>query len=272
MNHAWMRMFLAAAFAAVCTMGPAQAWSHYGVAWGTNVTVSWSIATGTTVDLTTPELDGSFLDTGGATRTTPGVVSATTLHAQANTAITQAFSAWHTALNTAGANVTFSQVTESGTLDFNSSSENPGTNVGQIRIWAYNFQGNAAGQQGYAFFPNSDQIGGDIFLDTSVAWTADSLYSVFLHELGHALGLGHSAVGGAIMNTPPPGLTLGDPVNADDAAGIADLYGGDYSDLDAGGSVMGAFAGSGSPEPSTVVFCIAAILTLVVIEWRRQHA
>lgn len=249
-----------------------QAYSHYGVAWGTNTTVTWSIATGTTIDLSTPELDGSFLDDGTpATRTTSNVTAVTGLTAQASTAITSAFNAWQTALTTAGANVTFQEVTESGTLAFNSPSESAGSNVGQIRIWAYDFAGNAAGQKGFAFIPNADEIGGDIFIDANEVWTDNSFYSVFLHELGHAIGLAHSSVGGAVMTTPPPGLTLGDAVTADDVAGVTDLYGGSYSDMDAGGSVVGAYAGAGSPEPSTIFLGMMGVLCMALMIRRSLH-
>lgn len=268
---------LALALALMLTSSSAKAWSHYGVAWGTNTTVTWSIATGTTIDLTTQELDGSFLDDGNVTtRTTSGITQVTTLNAGVTTAINNAFSAWSTALTSAGANVTFTQVTESGNLAFNSASENPGTNVGLIRIWAYDFQGNAAPASGFAFIPNQDEIGGDIFIDAAdfVTYNADNFYTIFLHELGHALGLGHSGVGGAIMESNPGVVALGSAVNADDSAGIADLYSGAYSDLDAGSGptpVIGGFAGPGTPEPATWVLGFMAAACAMVM-WLRSRA
>ena len=53
-------------------------------------------------------------------------------------------------------------------------------------------------------------------------WTAVDLYSVVLHEVGHALGLGHSDVPGAVMY---PYYRQASGLTADDVAGIQALYG-----------------------------------------------
>ena len=55
--------------------------------------------------------------------------------------------------------------------------------------------------------PNPEPIAGDLHFDDAEEWVAGpdltvrsvDLYSVTLHELGHALGLGHSDVPGAVM-------------------------------------------------------------------------
>jgi len=77
------------------------------------------------------------------------------------------------------------------------------------------------GYNGYASYPVAyGTSGGDVMLNTS--WgTFAYLYSLVLHETGHALGLDHSALYGAVMFTTAGqnGLT------PDDIAGIQAIYG-----------------------------------------------
>ena len=73
--------------------------------------------------------------------------------------------------------------------------------------------------------PNTEPVAGDMHLDADEAWgtgTGIDLYSVVLHETGHALGLGHSDNPGAVMY-PYYRVTSG--LAADDIAGIRALYG-----------------------------------------------
>ena len=80
----------------------------------------------------------------------------------------------------------------------------------------------------HTFFPappNSEPIAGDMHLNTDEAWSVGSgvdLFSVALHEAGHALGLGHSDRPGAVMY---PYYHLASGLTADDIAGIQALYG-----------------------------------------------
>ncbi|MFB3777987.1 MAG: matrixin family metalloprotease [Bryobacteraceae bacterium] len=69
---------------------------------------------------------------------------------------------------------------------------------GQGRVLAHTF---------YPSPPNPEPIAGDMHLDDDEEWVAGpdvsvrsvDLFSVTLHELGHALGLGHSDIPGAVM-------------------------------------------------------------------------
>jgi hypothetical protein len=73
--------------------------------------------------------------------------------------------------------------------------------------------------------PNSETIAGDLHLDADEAWRSGAnvdLYSVVLHEAGHALGLGHSDRPGAVMY---PYYKLSTGLTDDDIAGIRALYG-----------------------------------------------
>ena len=73
--------------------------------------------------------------------------------------------------------------------------------------------------------PNPEPIAGDMHLDADEAWRSGAnvdLYSVALHEAGHALGLGHSDRPGAVMY---PYYKLSTGLTDDDIAGIRALYG-----------------------------------------------
>ena len=73
--------------------------------------------------------------------------------------------------------------------------------------------------------PNPEPIAGDMHLDADEPWHSGAnvdLYSVALHEAGHALGLGHSDRPGAVMY---PYYKLSTGLTDDDIAGIRALYG-----------------------------------------------
>jgi len=92
---------------------------------------------------------------------------------------------------------------------------------------AYPFDG-PGGVLAHTFYPapiNGEPVAGDMHFDADESWhagTAVDLFSVALHETGHALGLGHSSNPGAVMY---PYYRMQTGLTSDDIAGIQALYG-----------------------------------------------
>jgi hypothetical protein len=114
-----------------------------------------------------------------------------------------------------------------------------GGHLGDIRIGAMVFDG-AFGVLAHNFQPGTEAIfgaggtiAGDSHYDSDEIWSDDAadtnadpdfdLFTVLLHEFGHALGLGHSAVVGSIMEPFYGGARR--TLHADDIAGIRFIYG-----------------------------------------------
>jgi len=103
----------------------------------------------------------------------------------------------------------------------------------QIEIWAaarehgdgFPFDGRS-GVLAHTFYPppNAETIAGDLHLDLDEPWNLGAdvdLFSVVLHELGHALGLGHNDDPGSVMYPYYRRLT---GLTAADRAEIRKLY------------------------------------------------
>lgn len=92
---------------------------------------------------------------------------------------------------------------------------------------AYPFDG-PGGMLAHTFYPappNSEPVAGDMHLDADEHWNVGvsvDLFTVVLHEAGHALGLGHSDEPTAVMY---PYYRQAYGLTSDDIAGIQALYG-----------------------------------------------
>lgn len=111
-----------------------------------------------------------------------------------------------------------------------------GGHLGDIRIAAWNITGLTV--LAHAFAPATEAnigpggtIGGDVHIDTENTWLDNpnatgsqlDLFTVVLHELGHSLGLGHSADTTSVMFATYQGGRRN--LSADDIAGIRAIYG-----------------------------------------------
>ena len=94
---------------------------------------------------------------------------------------------------------------------------------GDIRLGA-----SSIGSTGTGFFPSTIiTTGGDVTLSTNYPYNIGSvydLYSILLHESGHALGLEHSLDATAVMSGSIAGRVAND-LSPDDIAGIQAIYG-----------------------------------------------
>jgi hypothetical protein len=113
----------------------------------------------------------------------------------------------------------------------------PGTKAGQARsidiLFATGAHGDAfpftsVAALAHTFYPappNAEPVAGNMHFNDAETWGVGNsidLFSVALHEAGHALGLGHSDVPGAVMY---PYYRISAGLTADDIAAVQLLYG-----------------------------------------------
>jgi hypothetical protein len=127
------------------------------------------------------------------------------------------------------ANVNFTRIGDSGApLGFGLFQQGDST-MGDIRISGLPSSVIGGGTLGYTLLPppiNGGSEAGDVIMNTSQPWQINADYdllTVAIHELGHALGMDHSAISTADMYAVYNGGKQS--LTADDIAGIDSIYG-----------------------------------------------
>jgi hypothetical protein len=136
--------------------------------------------------------------------------------------ILRAAQSWATATN-----INFGIVSDNGTPIGQGAYQQGDPGMGDIRIGGYAY---SPSYLATCFMPppaNNYSIAGDIQFNTSVGWNIGRTYDLFTvaaHEMGHALGLNHSADSTAVMYPSYGGVKS--TLRSDDIAGIEANYSG----------------------------------------------
>ncbi|WP_165243735.1 matrixin family metalloprotease [Paludisphaera soli] len=139
---------------------------------------------------------------------------------------------WQREINAAAAvwqavaNVNLVQVSDNGTGIGAPGNQQGDSRFGDIRISAIPL---SFGTLGAAYSPpqiNGGTLAGDIVFNSTTSWMVDAHYdlmTVAIHEFGHALGMGHSDIGRAVMYSYY--TTVKQTLHTDDVDGIRSVYG-----------------------------------------------
>jgi hypothetical protein len=122
-------------------------------------------------------------------------------------------------------NINFTVVADNGAPEGSGPDEQGYSGFGDIRIGGYNFNSSTLALTSAPPPENNFSIAGDMAFNTGQSFHIGSTYDLFtvaMHEFGHALGLGESSVGSAVMYGTYVGRKLG--LASDDIAGIRSLY------------------------------------------------
>jgi hypothetical protein len=128
------------------------------------------------------------------------------------------------------ANINMVQVSDSGAPFGTSGNQQGDSRFGDIRIGGTPLSSGLA----LTFLPppyNGGTLAGDIVMNTSTAWHVNSDYdieTVAIHEIGHALGMSHSAISTAVMYANYTGMKQS--LSTDDIQGIDSIYGAEPAD------------------------------------------
>jgi hypothetical protein len=122
-------------------------------------------------------------------------------------------------------NINFALVSDNGATLGQGSYQQGDPNMGDIRIGGYNFGNNYLAVGDMPPSANNYSIAGDIFFNTGQSFNVGStydLYSVAVHEIGHALGMDHSSTSAAVMYPTYTNVKTG--LGSDDVSGIRTIY------------------------------------------------
>lgn len=186
------------------TLGTGESWITAGAPYvDPNVTITYSFHS---------SLDGDPLT---------GVTTA-----EVKAAVAEALALWS---SEADGNLVFVEVADSGPAPDDSTNYDP-TGLPVMRFGAHYIDGDGAGVLAHAFYPAANSgLAGDTHFDTGQTWDINLLLETTVHEVGHALGLGHTSNSGimepVIQNRYTSGLGSAYLLQ-DDIDGIRALYAG----------------------------------------------
>jgi len=129
------------------------------------------------------------------------------------TELESAFNLWSSV-----ANITFKMESDGGE-DFGAAS------TPNIRIGGHAFDG-VSGILGHAYYPEGLAVSGDMHFDIAETWgigSGNDIFSIAVHEIGHAIGMAHSAETQAVMYSAFGGVISG--LHADDISTVQRIYG-----------------------------------------------
>jgi hypothetical protein len=156
-------------------------------------------------------------------------------------------------------NLNFSVIADSGAAEGSGNYQQGDPTLGDIRISGYNFGTSALGMATMPPPANNYSIAGDVSFNTgqtfNINGAAYDLYTVAVHEIGHALGLYHSGTASAAMFTSYNGVKS--KLASDDISGIRNIYsnnaarsydvfGGTITSFSAAANLTGLIDGNGS--------------------------
>ena len=125
-------------------------------------------------------------------------------------------------------NLNFAVVADSGGASGSGAYQQGDPGFGDLRVGGFGFN---TGVLALGYMPpevNNYSVAGDLLFNTAQVFNVNGLdydlYTVALHEIGHALGLDHSEHTSARMYSTYEGVETG--LSADDVAGIRAIYGG----------------------------------------------
>jgi hypothetical protein len=130
------------------------------------------------------------------------------------------------------ANINFAVVNDNGAASGSGLYQQGDPGFGDIRVGGYNFGNTALASAYQPPAANNYSIAGDIVFNTGQTWregTTYDLFTVAMHEFGHALGLDHSTTSTANVMYPSY-TTVKSGLSADDISGIKAIYGANTAD------------------------------------------
>jgi hypothetical protein len=122
-------------------------------------------------------------------------------------------------------NINFAVVPDDGASEGSGPDEQGYSGFGDIRIGGYNFGSSTLALTYMPPNANNFSLAGDVTFNTGQGFHINSTYDLFtvaMHEIGHALGLGESSVAGSVEYGTYTGIMKG--LASDDIAGIRAIY------------------------------------------------